>query len=95
MLTYFESGEGHKSLTAGEGFWLEELVDGRWVVLEPASPATAAEEQIQVSWTGTDTVTIDWSDSYGTLERGYFRVVVFDAKGRRAVTRGYFLDELK
>jgi hypothetical protein len=28
-------------------------------------------------------------------DRGYFRVVVFDDKGRRAITRGYFLDELK
>ena len=73
-LTYFESGEGHKSLTAGEGFWLEELVDGRWAVLEPASPVTAPEEKIQVSWTGKDTLAIDWADSYGTLERGYYRI---------------------
>ena len=73
-LTFFESGDDHKSLTAGEGFWLEELVDGRWVVLEPDSPVTAPEEKIDVSWTGKDTITIDWSDSYGTLERGYYRI---------------------
>lgn len=73
-LTYFESGEGHKSLTAGEGFWLEELVDGRWTVLEPASPVTASEETIAVSWAGRDAVTVNWADSYGTLERGYYRI---------------------
>ena len=28
-------------------------------------------------------------------DRGYFRVVVFDDKGRKAITRGYFLDELE
>ena len=28
-------------------------------------------------------------------DRGYFRVVVFDSKGNRAMTRGYFLDELE
>ena len=73
-LIYFESGEGHKSLTAGEGFWLEELVDGRWTVMEPASAVTAREESITVSWTGRDSVTVDWADSYGALERGYYRI---------------------
>ena len=28
-------------------------------------------------------------------DRGYFRVVVFDDKGRKAITRGYFLDEFE
>ena len=45
---------------------------------------------------------VDMKGFFGDMERlrypddrGYFRVVVFDDKGRRAVTRGYFLDELK
>ena len=47
-------------------------------------------------------VEVDLADFFGEMkrlrfpdDRGYFRVVVFDDKGRRAVTRGYFLDELK
>lgn len=47
-------------------------------------------------------VEVDMAGFFGDMERlrypddrGYFRVVVFDDKGRRAITRGYFLDELK
>ena len=47
-------------------------------------------------------VEVDLKGFFGDMERlhypadrGYFRVVVFDAKGNRAITRGYFLDELK
>jgi hypothetical protein len=29
------------------------------------------------------------------LDRAYFRVIVTDDQGNRALTRGYFLDELK
>ena len=29
------------------------------------------------------------------LDRAYFRVVVTDKNGNRAMTRGYFLDELE
>lgn len=72
---YCESGDDHKSLTAGEGFWIEQLVDGKWTVLEPASPVTnAPEEAIQVSWSGRDTVKLDWTDSYGALPHGFYRV---------------------
>ena len=47
-------------------------------------------------------VEVDMAGFFGDMERlrypadrGYFRVVVFDDKGRKAITRGYFLDELK
>ena len=47
-------------------------------------------------------VEVDMAGFFGDMERlrypadrGSFRVVVFDDKGRKAITRGYFLDELK
>ncbi len=37
---------------------------------------------------------IDEVKRAGCADRAYFRVVVTDAKGRKALTRGYFIDEL-
>ncbi|MGN0978505.1 MAG: M56 family metallopeptidase [Faecousia sp.] len=74
-LKYCESGDGHQSLVAEEGFWLEKLVDGVWTVLEPATPVTnAPATEIHVSWSTEDRVSIDWRNSYGSLDRGFYRL---------------------
>lgn len=74
-LKYCESGDDHKSLVAEEGFWIEQRVDGIWTVLEPKSPvANTPAENVQVSWSGTDTLTVNWSDSYGSLPHGFYRL---------------------
>lgn len=74
-LFHRESGEGHKSLTAEEGFWLEELVDGKWQYVDEALTKTDSPEVgVSVSWNTTDSYQIDWSDSYGALKPGYYRV---------------------
>ena len=74
-LFYCESGDDHKSLTAEEGFWIEQLLDGVWVVLEPEKEVTnAPAEAITVSWFGRDTLDVNWSDSYGALGAGYYRL---------------------
>ena len=74
-LKYCESDDGHKSLVAEEGFWIEQFIDGKWIVLEPINPVTnAPAENIQVSWSGTDSLRVDWKDSYGTLPHGFYRL---------------------
>ena len=74
-LVYCESGDGHKSLTADEGFWIEKLVDGKWTLLTPKAEVTnAPATQIHVSWTATDRLTVDWTDSYGPLDYGFYRL---------------------
>ena len=74
-LKYCESGDEHKSLVAEEGFWIEQLVDGIWTVLEPGAPVTnAPAENVSVSWSSTDTLNVNWKDSYGTLPHGFYRL---------------------
>ncbi|MGM9627439.1 MAG: M56 family metallopeptidase [Faecousia sp.] len=74
-LKYCESGDDHQSLVAEEGFWLEKLVGGVWIVLEPAKEVTnAPATAIHVSWSTEDRVSINWQDSYGTLDRGFYRL---------------------
>ena len=74
-LKYCESGDEHKSLVAEEGFWIEQLVDGIWIVLDPASPvANAPAENVSVSWATTDTLNVNWKDSYGALPHGFYRL---------------------
>ena len=74
-LVHCESHDGHKTLVAEAGFWLEELVDGQWrYVDESKTNAACPENRISVSWNTTDSYTIDWSDSYGALDAGYYRI---------------------
>ena len=74
-LKYCESGDDHQSLVAEEGFWLEKLVDGVWTVLEPDAEVTnAPAAAIRVSWYTEDRVSISWKDSYGALDRGFYRL---------------------
>ena len=74
-LTHSESSDGHKSLVADEGFWLEELVDGKWCYVDEGKTKVDSEKvSITVSGTQTDSYKIDWSDSYGELEPGFYRL---------------------
>ena len=74
-LVYCESGDGHKSLTADEGFWIEKLVDGKWTMVTPKAEVTnAPATQIHVSWTTTDRLNVNWADSYGALDYGFYRL---------------------
>ena len=74
-LKYCESGDEHKSLVAEEGFWIEQFIDGTWIVLDPANPVVnAPAENISVSWSGTDTLDVNWTDSYGSLPHGFYRL---------------------
>ena len=74
-LKYSESSDNHKSLVAEEGFWIEQLIDDKWIVLDSVNPVTnAPAENIQVSWSGTDSLRVDWKDSYGILPHGFYRL---------------------
>lgn len=74
-LTFTESGEGHASFMAEEGYWLEIFDGSKWKLLkEPLELAPAAKCSISVSWETEDTIAIDWSESYGTLPEGYYRL---------------------
>ena len=63
------------SFTAKENFWLEKYVDGKWqYVDEQKKEVYDQERKLEVSFYGTDRYTLDWSDSYGALEAGFYRV---------------------
>ena len=73
--TFGESGEGHASFVAEEGFWLEAFDGGKWHLLkEPLTLSSAERRSISVSWEGQDSFPIDWSDSYGQLLEGSYRL---------------------
>ena len=64
-----------EKLTANENFWLEKLVDGKWVYVDEQIKETRDQERsVSVSWYQRDRYTLDWSDSYGRLEEGFYRV---------------------
>ena len=73
-LVYSESGNNHSSFGADQGFWLEQLVNDAWVLVDGIEQTELAAESIRVSWTGTDRYDVDWSDSYGTLDAGFYRI---------------------
>ena len=74
-LTFEESGEGHASFAAAEGFWLETFDGSIWRLLKEPLALTAAESRtISVAWEQKDSFDIDWSDSYGALPEGYYRL---------------------
>lgn len=74
-LTFSESGDGHSAFAAEEGYWLETFDGSKWKLLkEPLELAPAEKRSISVSWETGDTIVIDWSESYGTLPEGYYRL---------------------
>ena len=73
--TFEEAGEGHASFAAEEGFWLETFDGGVWRLLkEPLTLSPGESRTISVSWEQKDTLDIDWSDSYGPLPEGFYRL---------------------
>ena len=67
-LHYSESDDDHTALIAGEGYWLEQLVDGQWtVVAEYAAP----ERSIDVSWTTSQRYQLSWDEP---LSGGFYRL---------------------
>ena len=75
VLIHTESDVHHKSLVAEDSFWLEELVDGKWQYVDEKKTAVSAQKQsVDVGWDKKDTYKIDWSDSYGALEPGFYRL---------------------
>ena len=74
-IVHCESNSGHSALVAGNAFWLEELVDGKWQYVDVMKQSVTTEaHSIDVSWDREDTFVLDWSDSYGELAPGYYRI---------------------
>ena len=70
-----EADNSGGSFTADENFWLEKYVDGKWqYVDEQKKEVYDQERKLEVTFYGTDRYTLDWSDSYGALEAGFYRV---------------------
>ena len=67
-LCYSEADNDHRSLTAGEGYWLEQLVDGSWTMV---AEYAAAERAINVTWTTTDRYQLSWDEP---LPGGFYRI---------------------
>lgn len=73
--TFEEAGEGHASFAAEEGFWLETFDGSVWRLLkEPLVLSPAESRTISVAWEQKGTFDIDWSDSYGPLPEGFYRL---------------------
>ena len=73
--TFEESGEGHASFAAEEGFWLETYDGSSWKLLkEPLVLFLAESRTISVAWEQKDAFDIDWSDSCGPLPEGFYRL---------------------
>lgn len=70
-----EADNSGGSFTADDIFWLEKLVDGKWqYVDEQKKEVYDQERKLEVTFYGTDRYALDWSDSYGALEAGFYRV---------------------
>jgi len=67
-MVYSEADDDHRSLTAGEGYWLEQLVDGTWTMV---AEYEAAERAVNVTWTTTDRYQLSWDEP---LPGGFYRL---------------------
>lgn len=73
--TFEEAGEGHASFAAEEGFWLETFDGSVWRLLkEPLVLSPAESRTVSVAWEQKDTFDVDWTDSYGPLPEGFYRL---------------------
>lgn len=73
--TFEESGDGHTSFEAEEGYWLETFDGNKWKLLkEPLELTPCDKRSISVSWETKDSYSIDWSDTYGALPEGFYRL---------------------
>ena len=70
-----EADNSGGSFAADEIFWLEKFVDGKWqYVDEQKKEIHDQERKLEVTFYTSDRYTLDWSDSYGKLEAGFYRV---------------------
>lgn len=76
----YGSGDSLGSLYTQGGFWIEAFVDGKWsrVAVPAGKPQPSAEAKLIFDNTNGLTnptrMRCDWSESYGTLEPGFYRV---------------------
>lgn len=82
MMVYHEycGGESQGSVYTQGGFWLEKLENEKWsrVPMPAGNPQPSSEPKLIFDNTNGLTnptrMRCDWSDSYGTLEPGFYRV---------------------
>ena len=67
-LVYSEADNDHTALTADEGYWLEQLVDGKWVMVKEYA---APERAVNVTWTTADRYPLTWDEP---LSGGFYRL---------------------
>ena len=62
-------------VTAEENFWLEVFEDGKWRYVDENIKEVKDEvRSVSVNFYDGDRYTLDWSDTYGALEPGFYRV---------------------
>ena len=70
-----ESVQASITPTAEESFWLEVFEDGQWRYVDENIKEVRDEvHSVSVSLFDGDRYTLDWADSYGALEPGFYRV---------------------
>ncbi len=67
-LQYSEADELHSAFTAEKGFWLEQLVDGKWTVIGEYDDVA---REIRVSWDSSDSCQLTWDKP---LSGGFYRL---------------------
>ena len=70
-----EADQASVKITAEEIYWLEVFEDGKWRYVDENIKEVHDEvRSISVSFYDGDRYTLDWSDSYGALKPGFYRV---------------------
>ena len=70
-----EAAQSSVNVTAEENFWLEVFEDGKWRYVDENIKEVKDEvRSVSVSFYDGDRYTLDWSDSYGELKPGFYRV---------------------
>ncbi len=67
-------GAMHSTITTGAAFWLEALVDGRWVMLEPRITLLWKTVAYEVTLNGETEFQCLWGNLYDRLEPGTYRI---------------------
>ena len=70
-----EADQASVKITAEENFWLEVFEDGKWHYVDESIKEVKDEvRSVSVSFYDGDRYTLDWSDTYGELKPGFYRV---------------------
>lgn len=74
-VTHYVTASEVKTVVAKDSFWLEEFVDGKWQYVDKNIIAVPIEKR-NVETKGYEELSyeVDWSDSYGTLKAGFYRI---------------------